>query len=74
MIPEFGNTTAIEYLDSSQISVSAYFGPMVKAAVSWGYTRGKDLRGAPFDFRKAPSKNAYLKEAQHFCKFYKNFL
>ena len=29
---------------------------MVEGLVSWGYERGKDLRGAPYDWRRAPSK------------------
>ncbi|KAL8581134.1 hypothetical protein ACOMHN_033582 [Nucella lapillus] len=34
----------------------AYFSDMAKALVSKGYTRGKDLMAAPYDFRKAPNE------------------
>ena len=35
--------------------VGNYFGTMVSTMVdSWGYERGKSVRGAPYDFRFAP--------------------
>ena len=37
----------------------AYFSDMTKHLVANGYTRGKDLRAAPYDFRKAPSEWTY---------------
>lgn len=33
-----------------------YFFTIVQALVDSGYTRGEDVRGAPYDWRKAPSK------------------
>lgn len=33
-----------------------YFFTIVQALVDSGYTRGDDVRGAPYDWRKAPSK------------------
>lgn len=33
-----------------------YFFTIVQALVEWGYTRDDDVRGAPYDWRKAPSK------------------
>lgn len=56
MIPGFGNTSTIEYVDPSQVSVTGYYNVLVAALVQAGYTRGLDLRGAPYDFRKSPSK------------------
>lgn len=34
-----------------------YFFTIVQALVDAGYTRGDDVRGAPYDWRKAPSKH-----------------
>jgi len=55
-IPGFGNTSTIEYVDPSQVSVSGYFNVLVQNLVKLGYDRGKTLRGAPYDFRRAPRK------------------
>lgn len=33
-----------------------YFFTIVQALVDWGYTRDDDVRGAPYDWRRAPSK------------------
>jgi lysophospholipase-3 len=46
-VPGFGLTSTIEFFDSSSISYSSYFAPIVKSLVALGYTRGVDLRGAP---------------------------
>ena len=54
--PGFGNTSTVEYVDPSQVSVTGYFNVLVNFFVSNGYTRGVDIRGAPYDFRKSPSK------------------
>lgn len=54
-IPGFGSTESIEWLDKSKTSIGRYFTDIVKALVSLGYRRGKDIVGAPFDWRKAPS-------------------
>ncbi|EDO33966.1 predicted protein [Nematostella vectensis] len=55
-VPGFGDTNTIEYLDKRNLI--AYFAPLVKAMVSWGYERGKNLRAAPYDFRYAPDSQA----------------
>jgi len=36
---------------------ASYFAPIVNAMVKWGYQRNVTVRGAPYDFRKAPSKS-----------------
>ena len=46
-IPGFGDTSSIEYFDSSGISYSSYFAPIIRNLVTMGYKRGTDLRGAP---------------------------
>uniref|UniRef100_A0A0N5A8Y2 Group XV phospholipase A2 n=1 Tax=Syphacia muris TaxID=451379 RepID=A0A0N5A8Y2_9BILA len=56
-IPGFGTTETVEWLDKSKTSVGRYFTDIVEALVSWGYRRGKDVIGAPFDWRKAPNEH-----------------
>lgn len=36
--------------------VVGYYAMIVQNMVKWGYVRNKTVRGAPYDFRKAPSK------------------
>lgn len=59
-VPGFGNTSSIEYVDPSQVRVSGYFNTLVSSFVSFGYQRGVNIRGAPYDFRKAPSNSSYI--------------
>lgn len=57
MIPNFGDTDAVEYLDSSKYSITTYFGAIAESLVKTaGFTRGLNLRGAPYDWRKAPNE------------------
>ena len=59
--PGFGNTTTVEYVDPSDLSVTGYYNELVNYFVSHGYTRGVDIRGAPYDFRRSPRKLAHLR-------------
>lgn len=55
-VPGFGNSTSVEWLDPSEASPGAYFKDIGNTLTGLGYVRNKSLRGAPYDFRKAPSK------------------
>lgn len=57
-IPGFGRSEVVEWLDPSitKSLAGAYFKDIANALVAKGYARNVTLRGAPFDFRKAPSK------------------
>ncbi|XP_023841005.1 lysosomal phospholipase A and acyltransferase [Salvelinus sp. IW2-2015] len=65
-VPGFGKTFPLEYIDPSKGDVGMYFFTIVQALVDWGYTRDDDVRGAPYDWRKAPNENkAYFLRLQH---------
>ncbi|XP_072013227.1 lysosomal phospholipase A and acyltransferase-like [Amphiura filiformis] len=53
-LKDFGNTSTVEWLDPSQVTLAKYFVGLVNALVKVGYERGVSVRGAPFDFRRAP--------------------
>ncbi|XP_002739024.1 lysosomal phospholipase A and acyltransferase-like [Saccoglossus kowalevskii] len=55
-IPHFGNTSSVEWLDPSKVSYGSYFAPLVDKLITLGYERGITVRGAPYDFRKAPNE------------------
>lgn len=59
-VPGFGQSEVVEWLDPSitQSLAGAYFKDIANVLVKNGYERNVTLRGAPFDFRKAPSKYA----------------
>jgi lysophospholipase-3 len=56
-IPGWGNSSAVEYIDPSLSMFGAYFKNVGDTLVSAGLERDVSIRGAPYDFRRAPSKN-----------------
>ncbi|GBL88812.1 hypothetical protein AVEN_124933-1, partial [Araneus ventricosus] len=62
-VPGFGNTSSIEWLDPSgfmpyiiqRMIMSNYFVDIANGLVDLGYQRSLNIRGAPYDYRKAPS-------------------
>lgn len=55
-VPGWGNPDVVEWLDPTHASQGSYFKDIGNALVANGYVRNKSLRGAPYDFRKGPSK------------------
>ncbi|XP_053127220.1 phospholipase A2 group XV isoform X2 [Hemicordylus capensis] len=57
-VPGFGKTFSLEFLDPRKESFGNYFYDLVESLVYLGYQRDEDIRGAPYDWRKAPNENA----------------
>ena len=59
-VPGFGSTETIEYLSVQRMfAIGKYFAPLVKYLVRYlGYTRKKDVFGAPYDWRLSPRQNS----------------
>lgn len=61
-LPEWGRTEDLEWVDSTPLvdhwDYGAYYNYIASALVNRGYSRGRTLFGAPFDFRKGPSKHS----------------
>ncbi|KAM4800469.1 lysosomal phospholipase A and acyltransferase isoform X4 [Urocitellus parryii] len=66
-VPGFGKTFSLEFLDPSKSSVGSYFHTMVESLVGWGYTQGEDVRGAPYDWRRAPTATTGLEGQVYPC-------
>ncbi|KAE8747732.1 hypothetical protein FOCC_FOCC005555 [Frankliniella occidentalis] len=64
-VPGFGDPAVVEWLDPSQASPGAYFKDIGNMLVQHGFNRNTSLRGAPYDFRRAPN------EHQEFFKAFK---
>ncbi|XP_055600411.1 phospholipase A2 group XV-like [Uranotaenia lowii] len=56
-IPGWGYSEDVEWIDTSHASVSSYYANVANALSLNGYHRGISIRGAPYDFRKAPNEN-----------------
>ena len=52
---DFGETSSFETVDSTNLI--KYMKPFVDHLTTLGYKRGKDIRGAPYDFRYSPGKS-----------------
>ncbi|XP_059058162.1 phospholipase A2 group XV-like [Achroia grisella] len=57
-IPGWGSPEPVEWIDPSHQSSGSYFNKIADALVTIGYVRNVSIRGAPYDFRKAPNENA----------------
>lgn len=55
-VPGFGSSETVEWLDPSHASTGAYFKDIANTLVALGHVRNTTIKGAPYDFRKAPSK------------------
>lgn len=55
----------VEWIDPSKASPGAYYKDIAQALVSKGYVRDLNIRGAPYDFRKGPSKTSH-RTSQYF--------
>lgn len=55
-IPGWGDSEVVEWLDPSHAGAGNYFKDIGNALVALGYQRNVTIRGAPYDFRKAPSE------------------
>lgn len=51
----FGLVESVEFVDPSRVYGTGYFDSIVRQLVSYGYERNKNIFGAPYDFRRAPS-------------------
>lgn len=58
-IPGWGNASAVEYIDPSLSTFGVYFKNVGDVLVGTGLEREVSIRGAPYDFRKAPSKKEF---------------
>ncbi|KAH7819765.1 putative lysophospholipase III [Monocercomonoides exilis] len=54
---DFGGIEGVEYLDKNFKNMSGMYSVMIKAMKEVGYEVGKNLFGAPFDFRLANAKH-----------------
>ncbi|OAD52278.1 Group XV phospholipase A2 [Eufriesea mexicana] len=58
-VPGWGDPSVVEYLDPSKASSGDYFKDIGNMLVNeLEYIRNRSIRGAPYDFRKAPNENS----------------
>ena len=70
LVKNFGSTDTLEYFDDSRLSFTSYFSNLVDALVKKAnYVRNKNIRGAPYDWRKAPDElNEFYVNLTHLCE------
>lgn len=56
----FGNCSSVEWIDPSKASAGSYYAAIATMLFNLGYEGNRTLRGAPYDFRKGPSKNCWI--------------
>ncbi|XP_072383690.1 lysosomal phospholipase A and acyltransferase-like isoform X1 [Diabrotica undecimpunctata] len=56
-VPGWGGSETVEWLDPSHASTGKYFVGIGNTLVEMGYVRNVSIKGAPYDFRKAPNEN-----------------
>lgn len=59
-VPGWGGTETVEWLDPSHASTGLYFQSIANTLVGLGHVRNVTVKGAPYDFRKAPSKYCFF--------------
>lgn len=69
-VPNFGDPDPVEWIDPSHASPGGYFKDIGNALVALGYQRNKTIRGAPYDFRKAPSEYKHILSPQRPSRFF----
>ncbi|CAG9824467.1 unnamed protein product [Phaedon cochleariae] len=56
-VPGWGETETVEWLDPSHASTGSYFTDVAATLVKLGHVKNQTIKGAPYDFRKAPNEN-----------------
>ncbi|KAJ6646350.1 Phospholipase A2 group XV [Pseudolycoriella hygida] len=55
----WGDPESVEWMNPLRFHFTAYFKDIGNALVANGYVRNVSIRGAPYDFRKAPNENRH---------------
>lgn len=55
-IPGWGDPEVVEWIDPTKNKAGAYFKDIANVLIDLGYERRHNILGAPYDFRRAPSK------------------
>ncbi|CAH1105701.1 unnamed protein product [Psylliodes chrysocephalus] len=56
-VPGWGSTETVEWLDPSHAATGSYFYDISNTLMGLGHKRNVTVKGAPYDFRKAPNEN-----------------